>query len=160
MIEPGCGTGRLTELLAASVGAKGRVYACDISGQMVAAARNRNLGENVVIEHVSITEMSLPKWGADHAICLNVFPHLSDPKAALMAMGRALRGGGHLWINAFEGSEQTNARHAALAGTVVERHLMPGEGTMRHLVKESMFSLSEILDSGKMYSLHAVKLLG
>jgi len=42
VLEPGCGSGRLTEILADAVGSDGRVVIMDISPQMVAACRARS----------------------------------------------------------------------------------------------------------------------
>ena len=39
VLEPGCGAGRMTRLLAEAVGPQGKVIAADISSKMVRAAR-------------------------------------------------------------------------------------------------------------------------
>ena len=41
VLEPGCGTGRLTKVLSKQVGSEGKVVAMDISPQMVEAAKAR-----------------------------------------------------------------------------------------------------------------------
>jgi ubiquinone/menaquinone biosynthesis C-methylase UbiE len=44
VLETGCGTGRLTELLSRQVGPIGFVHACDISRRMVQKAQERLMG--------------------------------------------------------------------------------------------------------------------
>ena len=60
VLEPGCGTGRLTEVLSNQVGAKGKVVALDISPKMVDVARERLSGhQNIEIHTAAIEDFPL-----------------------------------------------------------------------------------------------------
>jgi len=131
LLEPGCGTGRLTEVLAERVGPSGRVVAMDISPQMVAAATRRLDGfDNVELYQGSIEAMVDRLGTFDHVICHQVFPHFTDRKAALETLARMLEPGGLLVISHFISIAEINDVHRN-AGTAVADDLMPPAETMR-----------------------------
>jgi len=94
VLEPGCGTGRLTRILAERVGPQGRVLAMDISPQMVQKAQTKVGGlSNVHLRCASMESCALP-WGeVDLVFCHQVFPHFDDQKWATEIMARSLRPG-------------------------------------------------------------------
>ena len=62
VLEPGCGTGRLTVALADRVGPHGRVVALDISRRMVEACRARVRGHSqVAVHHAAIEDFPLKR---------------------------------------------------------------------------------------------------
>ena len=125
LLEPGCGTGRLTEVLAGKVGAHGRVVAMDISPQMVAAARQRlTRFKNVDLRLGSVESMAKLIGLFDQIICHQVFPHFIDQAAALKILVRLLKPGGRLVISHFISVAEINDVHRK-AGTAVENDLMP-----------------------------------
>ena len=62
IMDAGCGTGRITKILAEKVGSKGTIYAVDIDPNMVNKAKE-NLAsfENVFVIQSDIVKVSLPK---------------------------------------------------------------------------------------------------
>jgi demethylmenaquinone methyltransferase/2-methoxy-6-polyprenyl-1,4-benzoquinol methylase len=97
VLEPGCGTGRLTELLAKAVGPSGRVLACDTSPAMIGRARARDLGGVVEFACAPVLEVGASDhW--DATICFNVLPHLLPMAHHLRTMRGWLRPGASLWI--------------------------------------------------------------
>ena len=84
VIEPGCGTGRLTAILADIVGPTGHVYASDISAGMIEAARKR-IGPraHVCLECASIESHSFEPQSYDVVICHSVFPHFDNKPRAV-----------------------------------------------------------------------------
>lgn len=72
VLEPGCGTGRLTQWLACAVGPTGCVHACDISRLMVhkALERTRGLGQ-VRVSHAAMENLGLSKDSVEQC-CLHV----------------------------------------------------------------------------------------
>jgi len=136
LLEPGCGTGRLTAVLAERVGPLGRVVAMDISPQMVAAAYRRLDGyDNVELYQGSIEAMADRLGTFDHVICHQVFPHFTDRKAALGKLARMLEPGGLLVISHFISIAEINDVHRN-AGTAVADDLMPTAETMRRWCAE------------------------
>jgi len=157
LFEPGCGTGRLTEILAEKVGDSGRVVALDISARMVELARRRMSGKkNVEVHQQTIEDFPLKEGSFDLVLCHQVFPHLEDKAKALAKMGRALKPGGQLIIFHFIGFKEINNRHRK-AGTAVENDLMPGAEEMGKLLSDAGLEIRLWQDDDQGYFLHVTK---
>lgn len=156
IFEPGCGSGRLTEVLADAVGPEGEVYATDLSAEMVRRAEARRLPSQAVVEVASVHAVDRPDAHFDQTICLHALPHFENLRHALSEIARTLKPGGHLWVHHFKGREQVNAIHRE-AEAAVRRHLIPNEGAMLRLLEEAGFRLESLSDSPEGYSLHAVR---
>lgn len=125
VLEPGCGTGRLTELLGVAVGPGGFVHACDFSLQMALKARERTCSvEHVLVHHGAMEDLDLTEDSVDIVICHQVFPHFEDKPSALNYMARVLKPEGKLLIVHFECRDVINDVHRK-AGTVVEYDSIP-----------------------------------
>jgi len=92
VIDVGCGTGRLTALLADRL-PRGRVIASDRDAGMIAEAR-RHLGDRV--EYLVVSALDLPALGADAIFSTATFHWIADHDALFAALHRALRPGGVL----------------------------------------------------------------
>lgn len=156
ILEPGCGAGRLTGLLANAVGPTGSVYAIDLSPQMIARARARRLPPNVVFAHASVTAIDRPDGEFDQAICFCAFPHFPERHAALTELARVLKPGGSLWISHLLSRDQVNALHLR-AGPPLADHLLPDEAQLRADLAAAGFSLCACEDGTLGYSAHAVR---
>ena len=134
VLEPGCGTGRLTEILAEKVGSRGRVLAMDISPRMTEVTRTR-LGSrpNVEVFCSRLEDLPLPREGFDVIICHQVFPHFEDKSAALKHMAFALKPDGRLVIFHFIGSAVINDTHRKAHPSVLH-DMMPGPDHMIRLL--------------------------
>lgn len=93
VVEIGCGVGRVTRSLAERAGS---VHALDVSGEMLARARQLNPGlDHVRWLHGDGRSLApLPDRQFDVCISLVVFQHLPDPEltyAYVREMGRVLR---------------------------------------------------------------------
>jgi len=156
VLEPGCGSGRLTSLLAESVGASGLVFACDLSSGMIERTRARKLPGQVETAVCSVNNVPFGAGHFDRIICVNTFPHLSNFSLALVEMARVLKPRGDLWINHFRGRNHVNEFHRH-SSAVICGHLIPGETEMQHLLTGAGFEVADYSDSDDMYSVHAVK---
>jgi ubiquinone/menaquinone biosynthesis C-methylase UbiE len=156
VLEPGCGAGRLTEVLAEVTGPSGRVLAVDLSPEMVARARARVLPDHVAVIEGSVLSVPASDGSFDKVICLNVYPHFADPAAALREFARVLRRGGELWINHFASRDAINEFHASL-GPVVQDHLIPPDDEVHQVLRESGFEVVSHEDDDPGYRLHARK---
>ncbi len=84
VVEPGCGTGRLTMIIAEMIGPSGLVVANDISPKMVEKAGKRLRGSsNVRLTWGTIEDAKLEHASFDAVICHNVFPHFDDKAKAV-----------------------------------------------------------------------------
>ncbi|MDP8942867.1 MAG: methyltransferase domain-containing protein [Actinomycetota bacterium] len=93
VLDAGCGTGRLTELLVERL-PRGRVIAVDASPAMVARARER-LGQGVEVSEADLAELRLEE-PVDAVFSNAVFHWIPDHGRLFRALHGALRPGGRL----------------------------------------------------------------
>ena len=93
IIEPGSGSGRLTEH-AASTGAT--VLSLDMSAAVEANYRTNGNRENVLIVQGDIMHMPFPYGYADKLFCFGVLQHTPNPREAFLALPRHLKPDGNL----------------------------------------------------------------
>jgi ArsR family transcriptional regulator len=92
----GCGTGELTEALAAGVG---KVIAVDDSEAMLTAARGRLNGRgNVELRQGRVESLPIADAELDAATLVLVLHYLAEPATAIHQAARALRPGGRLLV--------------------------------------------------------------
>lgn len=157
ILEPGCGTGRLTEILSDQAGEEGYIVALDISPVMIDAALRR-IGDrgNVEIHLCAMEDFPAGEGSYDIIICHQVFPHFEDKEMALKVLSRALRPGGKFIVLHFINLIEINDRHRK-AGTAVEMDMMPGEDEMRNLFNDAGLEVLFITDDQSGYFLSATK---
>jgi demethylmenaquinone methyltransferase/2-methoxy-6-polyprenyl-1,4-benzoquinol methylase len=156
VLEPGCGSGRLTAVLAGAVGKAGHVLAMDLSPGMVSKARRRGLPHNVRVLRGSVLQIPEADDSFDTIICLCVFPHFPDKRAVLREFARVLRPGGDLWINHFASREAINEFHSGLDPAVAD-HLIPPDDEVHRLLEEAGFDVVSHRQDDPGYRLHAVR---
>lgn len=155
LLEPGCGTGRLTELLVQAIGTLGYVVAVDISLYMVAHARMKLSGyDNVEIHLGSMEEKTGFGNYFDMAICHQVFPHFADKENALAKIRSMLKPGGQLVISHFISSAEINEVHRK-AGSAVANDFMPPPEDMQRMLGHCGFEIENWLDDSEGYLLKA-----
>ena len=154
VLEPGCGAGRMTRLLARAVGPSGRVIACDISERMLEAARRNVPGSNVEFHAVSAEETELEENSLDAVLCFDVFPHFDDPAALLDRLHRALKPGGQLIVAHHPGRHEVNEIHMEAGGAVGADRLPHGD-EMRQLFRDRGYRIQRLLDQSDRYFLSA-----
>jgi ubiquinone/menaquinone biosynthesis C-methylase UbiE len=97
----GTGTGYLVPHLSRAAGPGGRVYAVDVSPQMLKWVQDRaargNLN-NVSTVQASGNATGLSAASIDRAIMINVWHHIEDPVAYARSLHASLRAGGILFI--------------------------------------------------------------
>src|SRR5438270_4824991 len=93
VLDAGCGSGRVTELLAELV-PRGRVYGVDMAPSMVARAR-KSLDDRAMVLHQDLVELELPER-VDVVFSNATFHWIPDHDALFAALYRALEPGGAL----------------------------------------------------------------
>ncbi|MFH1488602.1 MAG: class I SAM-dependent methyltransferase [Pseudomonadota bacterium] len=155
ILEPGCGTGRLTAILSDRVGKDGSVVALDISPKMVDKAKAGTAARDNVEIHLSPMEaFPLERDTYDLILCHQVFPHFEDKDKVLTSLLRSLKPEGRLIVIHFINFEEINDRHRK-AGTAVEMDQMPGENEMRLFFGNAGLHISFIVDDDLGYFLSA-----
>lgn len=116
VLDAGCGSGRLTEVLIERV-PRGRVIAVDVSESMLAAARER-LGPSADIRRADLTELRLDEQ-ADAILSTATLHWIADHERVFERLRAALRPGGRL--SAQCGGEGNTAELRARVATVAQR---------------------------------------
>ncbi len=118
VLDAGCGSGRVTELLRSALPA-GRVIAVDGSAAMIAAARGRLGTDRVSYIHRDLLELEL-EAEVDAVFSNAVFHWIGDHERLFARLHAALRPGGR--IEAQCGGEGNVARfYSAVAAVIAER---------------------------------------
>jgi ubiquinone/menaquinone biosynthesis C-methylase UbiE len=157
VLEPGCGTGRLTEILSEWVGEEGRVTAFDISEGMVShAAQKLSSLENVRLLNDAFEHLELTPASCDIVLHHQVFPHYNDPLMALQLSASVLKSGGKVVIFHFINSDEINDTHRK-AGTAVESDKMPEKAAIERMFLDAGLHLLFIHDDDEGYFACGVK---
>jgi len=102
VIELACGTGLVTFAAAAAVGPTGRVRATDISGEMVAAARELATARgiaNIEFDRMDAEQVAASAARFDIGLCALGLMYFPDPEDALAQLCRVLRPGGRVTVS-------------------------------------------------------------
>lgn len=140
--DVGAGTGFFSAMMAARVGASGRIYAVDIARNFVAASvqRARDLGLNNVVGVVNDPDsVGLPENSVDLIFVSDTYHHFEYPQSTLRSMHSALKPGGELVIIDFK-------RVPGVSGPWVMGHVRAGEQQVIAEIEAADFELSERLD--------------
>jgi len=98
MIEAGCGSGRFTEV-AAATGAM--VLSFDYSAAVEANYASNGHRDNVLIVQADIYQMPFAHESADYLYCLGVLQHTPDVERAFKSLPSVLKPGGRLAIDLY-----------------------------------------------------------
>ncbi len=156
VVEPGCGTGLVSELLIERIGKKGRLLAFDISPRMIELAEAKCLGPSAEFHICEASSIPLENTAADVVACIRVFPHIDNRQGALAEFNRVLKAGGILIIAHPAGREKLNTYHSNVGGEVGE-DMIPEEPGMRALLAGAGFELKELVDQDTRYLVTACK---
>lgn len=156
VIEPGCGTGRLTRIIAEKVGPSGLVVANDISSMMVGKAMKR-LKEclNVQLTCGTIEDAPLEHASFDAVICHNVFPHFDDKYGVVNKLRSTLKDSGVMVVSHFMNSSQINDLHRK-TNPAVAQDFLPALDEIRNIFESASMTIEFIHDDENGYLLRAV----
>lgn len=156
VLEPGCGTGRLTAVLAALTGPTGSVVAFDASAKLIRIAGGRRLPAHVRL-HTARAETFVRQSAVfDHIVCFNVFPHLVPHARIARRLARALRPGGVLWIAHTRSRSFVNAVHGRGA-SFMHDHLLPEPDVLGRWLREAGLRAFEVEDEADRFLAWAVR---
>ncbi|MET8564123.1 class I SAM-dependent methyltransferase [Streptomyces flaveolus] len=106
VMDVGCGTGEVTQIVARLVGPSGHVVAVDADEDMLALAA-RKMAE-AGLDHVSFQQATLPDMPSarpvDALVGRLILMHLDDPVDAVRTMARHVRPGGIVTFQDFDAS--------------------------------------------------------
>jgi ubiquinone/menaquinone biosynthesis C-methylase UbiE len=135
--DVGAGTGLFTRLLADQVGPKGKVYAVDISPQLlahIAAEAKKRRRDNVVTIQGSQDSTNLPRESVDLVFVCDVYHHLEQPEKTLASIRQALKPGGRLIVIDFDRVEGKST-------PFVLQHVRASQEVFRKEIQSAGFSV-------------------
>lgn len=156
VLEPGCGAGRLTAVLARLTGPRGRVVAFDSSRNFIRVAQQRGLPAQVSLHRARAQTLPLPTGEFDHIMCFNVFPHLMPQAAVTRRLVAALKPGGVFWIAHTCSRKFVNAIHRGGPPSIRD-HLLPTAGRLTRLLRSAGLAEIEIEDAPGHFLARAVR---
>ncbi len=99
VLDVGCGTGLLLEMLAKAVDASGQACGIDSSEDMLAFARHRCSDlPQVKLQHGGVEQLDFPEQSFDAIACTQVLLYVDNTSRALAEMNRVIKPGGRLVI--------------------------------------------------------------
>jgi SAM-dependent methyltransferase len=151
VLEIGCGLGRLTRGLAARAG---EVIAIDVSGEMLAQAREHNseLGNVTWLLGDGTTLAGVDDSSVDACLSHVVFQHIPDPAITLgyvAETGRVLRPGGWAAFHVSNDPLVHRAEHHASAAQRLARRVRAGVGRAPRGVDDPAW-LGSAIDLGEL----------
>lgn len=155
ILQPGCGTGRLTAILADLVGPTGRVVAPDISKGMLEACRKRMRGrENVRLINAGIEDLENDCDGFDLVICHQVYPHFDNKREVTKKLATALKLSGKMVVSHLMNSAWINDVHRK-AHPVILDDLIPHAEEMERIFSRAGLKIDLLQDNEEGYLLLA-----
>jgi demethylmenaquinone methyltransferase/2-methoxy-6-polyprenyl-1,4-benzoquinol methylase len=156
VLEPGCGSGRLTAILAPLTGPRGRILAFDASQRFIRLAAERNLPPHVSLRAARAEALRLAPASFDQVVCFNAFPHLVPQPVITRRLVMALRPGGTFWIAHTRSRGFVNAVHRR-GPACLDNHRLPSPRRLARLLRGAGLDEVEIEDSADRFLARAVR---
>jgi len=150
IVDLGCGTGVLFDLLRRRVGSDGLVVGVDLSSEMVKKAR-KNFPFNNVMEIDADAEMLPLKSDLfDVAISFAAFAHFTRQELVMEEASRILKKGSKFYIIHLLSSKELDTYHLKAGGPVADDHIPPLE-KMKEIFNRGRFVDVSITDHPGLY---------
>ena len=153
VVDLGCGTGRLEEVLLPRLGA-GRVVAVDFSPAMIEQASRRVPDPRVTWLCRDVLDTGIPAASADVVLCFDAFPHFHSRAALLAETARWLKPGGAFLVWHDVGREHLERVHRR-AGPAMERDLLQPVPALAELAAAAGFRVERADEDETSYTLLA-----
>jgi ubiquinone/menaquinone biosynthesis C-methylase UbiE len=155
VLDLGCGTGNLTQLLLARVSEAGRVIAVDFSPRMIALAEEKiGADARLTLVLADAGDLPLPDASVDRVVCFSAWPHFPDGAAVAAQLARILRPGGMLHVLHVASRQTINHIHARAAGPVAHDLLIPA-AALAALFADFGLPPRTVIDAGDLYHVAA-----
>ncbi|MFC1746634.1 class I SAM-dependent methyltransferase [Candidatus Riflebacteria bacterium] len=156
VLDMGTGTGILHQSLRREVGDEGKIFALDLSFNMLRLARKNRAQNNIICLQANASNIPLQDNICDHIICFACFPHFDAKEKVLQEIYRVCKKKGMLIIAHLLNREELFKHHKG--HHVVARDLLPEPEQMRSLLKGSGFLEIHIQEQPGLYFARGIKL--
>ncbi|SYZ74421.1 putative UbiE/COQ5 methyltransferase [Candidatus Zixiibacteriota bacterium] len=156
VLDLGCGTGVLFDLLRRTVGPKGLVLGIDFASRMLQKARRNFPFANCLVVDADAAQLPIRPESFDIAISFASFPHFADHPKVMDEIARVLKPGCGFHILHLLSSSELNSHHHNAGGPVAKDHLPPRDAMIR-LFDHSHFLNVKITDRPGLYLASGIK---
>ncbi len=139
VIDLGCGTGILFDLIRRKVGLSGSVTGVDFSLQMVLKAHRNFPFSNVNCIDGDVIALPLTSNYFDMGVAFSAFPYFSDKQQAVDEVHRVLKPGARFFIIHLQSSKELSDIHHKIGGVVANDTLPPAD-QLTTLLSNSKFT--------------------
>ena len=150
VLDLGCGTGVLFDMLRRKVTAAGSVTGVDFSYQMAQQAHRNFPFDNVNVVDADAVSLPFADSSFDMAVAFSAFPHFSDQQKAINETHRVLRNKARFYIIHLTSSKEISRIHHRIGGAV-EHDGIPAEKQLRNMLNTSKFTNISIEDHAGLY---------
>ncbi len=155
ILDLGCGTGVLFDLLRRKVGPDGSVTGVDFSSEMTRVAHRNFPFDNVKVVEADACHLPFVDSAFDMAVCFAAFAHFSDKQQCLSEVDRVLGPDSKLFIIHLQSSRDLAEQHERIGGPIAN-DCLPNEQELRSMFEASHFSEVHIEDNPGLYLASAV----
>ena len=155
ILDLGCGTGVLFDMLRRRVGPQGLVTGVDFSIRMAQQAHRNFPFANVTVIDADASSLPFHDSCYDMIVSFAAFPHFVHKDLAIKEAGRVLKAGAPLYIIHLASSKEIAASHLRTGGPI-EHDTLPSAKELRQLFAEGRFSSIEIEDHPGLFLASAV----
>ncbi|MFQ6008598.1 MAG: class I SAM-dependent methyltransferase [Candidatus Zixiibacteriota bacterium] len=155
ILDLGCGTGILFDILRRKVGQNGSVTGVDFSIKMAQKAYRNFPFANVNVVDADAIMLPFADSTFDMAVAFSAFPHFSEQQKAIDEIHRVLKPKAKFYIIQLVSSKELSELHHRIGG-VVEHDEIPPASRMREMLDTSKFTDSAIEDHPGLYLASAV----
>ncbi len=150
IVDLGCGTGVLFDLLRRQVGPEGLVVGVDLSAEMVKKARKNFPFKNIMTIDADAEMLPLKSELFDVAISFAAFAHFENQEQVMEEASRILKKGSKFYIIHLLSSKELDTYHLKAGGPVAEDHIPPLE-RMKEIFSAGNFVDVSITDHPGLY---------
>ena len=155
ILDLGCGTGILFDMLRRRIGEEGLVTGVDFSIRMAKRAHRNFPFYNVTVIDADASALPFLDSCYDMAISFESFPHFSHKEAAVSEIDRVLKPGSMFYIIDLGSSSEVAEFHRRRGG-VIANDEFPSEDDLRRMFAESHFKKVQIEDHPGLFLASAV----
>ncbi|MEW5796880.1 MAG: methyltransferase domain-containing protein [Candidatus Zixiibacteriota bacterium] len=157
LLDLGCGTGILFDMLRRRVGPGGLVTGVDFSIRMAQKAHRNFPFSNVTVVDADAAHLPFRDSSYDLAISFAAFPHFTHKDLTVKEAGRVLKAGAPFYIIHLVSSKELADIHFREGG-VVKHDQLPSELEMKRMFADSGFGRVEIEDHPGLFLAAAVNI--
>lgn len=150
ILDLGCGTGILFDMLRRRVGDSGSITGVDFSIEMVARAHRNFPFDNVNVVDADVINLPFKDAAFDMGVAFSAFSHFSNQQKALDEAHRVLKPGAELYVIHLHSSKELAAAHHRIGGVVAHDQL-PNAEKMRQMFQQSRFTDIQVNDQTGLY---------